>query len=67
MKVKINRIHFEEVDNIDRIITTKCNTLVRRKIGYPKYYIADCSKTKLLVRMVNVGVTSEKIKELRDR
>ncbi len=67
MKVKINRIYFEEVNNIERIKITKCGTLVERKIGWPKYYIADCSKTELLVRMVNVGVTSEKIKELRDK
>lgn len=67
MKVKINREHHADIDNIDRIDETPCCVLVRLLNGYPKTLKANCSKTQLLVRMVNQGATPELIKELRDK
>lgn len=67
MKVRINRKHFIEIDNIDQIVESYSGILVYKKEGYPKILKADCSKNMLLIRMVNQGVRSEKIKELRDK
>lgn len=67
MKIKINRIHSVEVDDIDNIKETKNDVRVYLKEHYPRILKADCNKLTLLLRMVNAGVGSGKIMEIRDQ
>lgn len=68
MNIKINRkFNRVNINNIDRIEETPSSTLVRLKNGYPRTLKADCDKSRLLIRMVNAGVKSERIQELRDK
>jgi len=67
MKVQINRIHFAEIDNIDRIVETQSDVRVYLKSGFPLCLKTNCTKSALLIRMVNACVKSDKIKELRDQ
>ena len=66
MKVKVNRKDFIEVDNIKKIVETERGLRIYKKEGYPKIMLADCSRYHFFLRLVNVGVKSDKIQELKD-
>lgn len=64
MKVQINRKHFVEISNIIKIVESSVDVRVH-VIGYPRILKANCTKSTLLLRMVNAGVPEKRIKELR--
>lgn len=68
MNIKVNRrFNAVDVNNIEKINVTDCCVFVILKTGFPKKLKADCDKSRLLVRMVNAGVKSDRIQELRDK
>ena len=56
MKLKVNRKHSIDIDNIEKLKLKKDCVWVYRKVGYPKIYKTDCS-----FYMFNKRLTSLKI------
>ena len=63
--VRINRTYSVAVEDIQLIRETNRNVRVYLKSGYPSVLITDCTKEMLLLRMVNSGVSSKRIEELK--
>ncbi len=56
MKLKINRKHFIDIDNIEKLVIKKDIIWVYRIKGYPKVYKADCGIYLFRNRLVNLGL-----------
>ena len=67
MNIKVNRRDWIEVDNIKKIVYTSRNVKVYKKDGsYPHAIISEGGISSILLRLVNAGVDSEKIQEIKD-
>lgn len=53
MKIQINRKHYIELDNIEKLVIKNGNLLVYRKIGYPNAYKASCGIIEFKMRIAN--------------
>ena len=56
MKLKVNRKHFVEVSNIEKIAIKKNIVWIYRFKGYPKVYKTDYDAYTLRLRLVNLGL-----------
>lgn len=66
MKVQVNRKHFTEVENIEKLELRDGKVFVFQKQGYPKILKARVGLQNFLQRLVNAGANSQRIKELKD-
>ena len=66
MKVQINRKHFLELDNILKLELREGKVFVHKKTGYPKILKARVGLSCFLLRLVNAGMSGDRIKELKD-
>lgn len=67
MKVKVNRKHFVDTDNIKLLEVDNHYVRIHRKKGYPKILKSDCIYDNFLLRMLNVGVKSKDIEDFMDK
>lgn len=54
-KLKINRKHSVDIDNIEKLVIKKDCVWVYRKQGYPKVYKTDYGAYLLRIKLVNLG------------
>jgi len=67
MKVKINRKHFIEVKNIEKIISKDNICWIYKKEGYPPILKSDCTFVAFLLRLINAGVPTKHIQRLKGK
>ena len=66
MKVQVNRKHFIEVENIQKLELRDGKVFVFQKTGYPKILKARVGLNNFLLRLVNVGTPAKQIKEFKN-
>lgn len=54
MKLKINRKHFVDIDNIEKLVIKKECVWIYRKVGYPKVYKTDCTFYQFNMRLTTL-------------
>ena len=66
MKVKVNRKHFININNIDKILPKNNICWIYQKIGYPKILKTDCDFHMFLLRGINSGFTRKQIEQFKE-
>ena len=66
MLVQVNRTMFIDLDNILKLELREGKVFVHKKTGYPKILKTRVGLGCFLLRLVNAGLSNDKIKELKN-